>query len=136
MESMVVERAKAYFRHSDSEQSTIEDVAELFAKDAVLRSPREGIFHGQEEIQNFFELNGKFFDEGEHNIDEYYECGNTVICEGTINGRTTAGREYEGIGLVDIMEFDENKKITELRVYLDYSGILTELPEDVPDFRD
>lgn len=33
------------------------------------------------------------------------------------------------------MEFD-NEKISELRVYLDYSAILSELPDEVPSFRD
>ena len=55
---------------------------------------------------------------------EFYEMGDTVISEGTIEGSTSTGREYEGIGLVDIMEFNENDTISELCVHLDYSGIL------------
>ena len=55
--------------------------------------------------------------------------------EGTIEGQTSAGRSYKGIGLVDVMTF-EDEKIAELRVYLDYSGILNELPSEVPNFRE
>lgn len=133
---MSVETAKAYFRRSDDGESTVEDVVDLFADDAVLKSPREGVFHGRDGIREFFRLNAEFFAEGAHNIRAYYECDDTVICEGTIEGRTTAGREYEGIGLVDVMELNDDDEITALRVYLDYSGILDELPESVPNFRE
>ena len=132
---MSVETARQYFEVSDKVESTAEDIAALFTEDAILKSPREGIFRGQEEVQRFYGLNEEFFAAGEHNIDRYYEDGDVVVCEGTINGRTTAGREYEGVGLVDVMEFDKNDDICELRVYLDYSAVLSELPEDAPDFR-
>lgn len=131
---MSVKTAKAYFERSDDPNATIDDVVDLFTEDAVLKSPREGIFRGRDEVREFYELNAEFFDEGGHNIDHYYADGDTVVCEGTIEGRTSAGRKYEGIGLVDVMDF-EGEKIKELRVYLDYSGILSELPDDVPDFR-
>lgn len=133
---MSVETAKTYFRRSDDGESTVKDIVDLFADDAVLKSPREGTFRGREGIREFFQLNAEFFAEGAHNIREYYECGDTVMCEGTIEGRTAAGREYEGIGLVDVMEFNDNDEIAALRVYLDYSGILRELPETVPNFRE
>lgn len=132
---MSIETAKEYFTVSDNADSTAKDIAALFAEDAVLKSPREGIFRGHNEVLKFYRLNEEFFAEGAHNIEQYYEDGGVVVCEGTIRGRTTAGREYEGIGLVDVMEFGENDDIMELRVYLDYSGILRELPEDVPSFR-
>lgn len=133
---MSVETAKEYFNRSDDPNATVADVVELFSEDAVLKSPREGLFRGREEVREFFELNAEFFAEGAHNMDRYYVDDDTVVCEGTIEGKTTAGREYEGVGLVDVMEFDD-EEISELRVYLDYSGILSELPnvEDVPDFR-
>lgn len=133
---MDVETAKAYFRRSDDEESTIEDIVDLFADGAVLKSPREGVFHGRDGVREFFQRNAEFFAEGAHDIQAYYECDGTVVCEGTINGRTTAGREYEGIGLVDVMELNDDDEITALRVYLDYSGILDELPESVPNFRE
>lgn len=134
---MSVETAKEYFRRSDDPNATVADVAELFTDDAVLKSPREGIFRGRDEVREFYQLNAEFFAEGAHNIEHYYVDGDTVVCEGTIEGKTTAGRSYEGVGLVDVMEFDGDE-ISELRVYLDYSAILSELPadEDVPDFRD
>jgi ketosteroid isomerase-like protein len=131
---MRIETAKEYFERSDDPDSTVEDVVDLFAEDAVLKSPREGTFRGREEVWEFFELNEDFFTDGAHNMTDFYEDGRTVVCEGTIEGRTTAGREYEGIGLVDVMEFNENNDIASLRVYLDYSGILSELPESVPSF--
>lgn len=134
---MSVNTAKAYFHRSDDPAATIEDVVDLFADKAVLKSPREGIFRGKDGIQEFYGLNAQFFDEGTHNMDRFYVDGETVVCEGTIEGRTAAGRAYEGVGLVDVMEFDGDE-IQELRVYLDYSAIRSELPdaEDVPDFRE
>jgi len=113
---MSVETARAYFERSDDPEATIEDVVDLFADDAVLKSPREGTFRGREAVREFYKLNAEFFTEGAHNIMEYYEDGDTVVCEGTIEGRTTAGREYEGVGLVDVMDFDTDDQITALRV--------------------
>lgn len=133
---MSIETAKAYFERSDDPDATVEDVVDLFADDAVLKSPREGTFRGREEIELFYDLNKEFFAEGAHNMAEFYRDGDTVICEGTIEGTTTAGREYDGIGLVDVMEFDSDEDIAALRVYLDYSGILSELPNEVPSFLD
>lgn len=133
---MSVETAKEYFARSDNPDATIADIAALFSEDAVLYSPREGIFRGRDEVEEFYGLNAQFFAEGEHNMHSYYEDGDVVVCEGTINGKTTAGRSYEGIGLVDVMEFNENDEITALRVYLDYSAILSEIPENVPDYRE
>jgi len=133
---MSVETAKAYFERSDDPEASIEDIVDLFANNATLKSPREGTFHGRDGVTEFYERNAEFFSEGAHQMTDYYQDGNIVICEGTIEGQTTAGREYEGIGLVDVMRFTEDNKISELRVYLDYSGILNELPEEVPDFRE
>lgn len=132
---MSVTTAKAYFERADDPDATLDDIVELFTDDAVLKSPREGIFRGKDAVREFFELNGEYFAEGAHTMDHFYRDGDTVICEGTIEGRTTAGRSYEGVGLVDVMDFDGDL-IQELRVYLDYSGIRSELPEDVPDFRE
>jgi ketosteroid isomerase-like protein len=134
---MSVETAREYFRRADDPDATVDDVVDLFADDAVLTSPREGTFHGRDGVREFFELNAAFFAEGAHHVTEFYVDGDTVVCEGWIEGRTTAGRSYEGVGLVDVMEFDGDE-IAALRVYLDYSGILSELPDDeaVPDFRE
>lgn len=133
---MSVETAQAYFDRADDADATVDDIVDLFADDAVLKSPREGIFRGRDEVREFFQLNDEFFADGAHNMTDFYQVGSTVVCEGTIEGETSAGREYEGIGLVDIMEFNADDEITALRVYLDYSGILSELPEDVPSFLD
>jgi ketosteroid isomerase-like protein len=135
--AMSTQTAQEYFRRSDDPDATVEDVVELFTEDAVLKSPREGTFHGRDGVREFFELNAEFFAEGVHHMTDFYVDGDTVICEGWIEGQTTAGRSYEGIGLVDIMEFDGDE-IATLRVYLDYSGILSELPadEDIPSYRE
>jgi ketosteroid isomerase-like protein len=133
---MSVETAEAYFERSDDPDASIDDIVELFADDAVLKSPREGTFRGREAVREFFSLNADFFEAGAHHMTEFYTDGDTVICEGTIEGRTAAGREYEGIGLVDVMEFDKHGDIAALRVYLDYSGIISELPGKVPSFLD
>jgi ketosteroid isomerase-like protein len=133
---MSVETARRYFERSDDPETTVEDVVDLFADDAVLKSPREGTFRGRDEIKRFYELNAEFFAEGAHNMTAFYEDGDTVVCEGTIEGKTSAGRAYEGVGLVDVMDFTDDDEIAALRVYLDYSAILSELPEEVPDFRE
>jgi ketosteroid isomerase-like protein len=132
---MSVETAKEYFRRSDDPDAGPADIAALFAEDAVLLSPREGRFEGRDEVQEFYELNAEFFEAGAHHMEHYHVDGSVVVCEGWIEGRTSAAREYEGIGLADIMRFNADDEIASLRVYLDYSGILSELPEDVPDFR-
>lgn len=132
---MSVEIAKEYFARSDDPDATPDDIAALFSEDATLYSPREGIFRGRDEVRTFYALNESFFVAGEHNMHSFYEDNNVVVCEGTINGRTTAGRSYEGVGLVDVMEFVDDE-ISALRVYLDYSAILSELPDEVPDYRD
>ena len=131
---MSVETAKAYFRIADDPDGTVEELAGLFAEDATLISPREGVFEGRDEIEEFFFLNVEFFAEGSHSLRNYYTDGDTVICEGTIEGKTTAGRSYEGVGFVDVVECDGDE-ITDFRIYLDYSGLLTELPDEVPDYR-
>lgn len=127
--------AREYFRRSDADDATVEDVVDLFAADAVLKSPREGVFTGRDGIREFFELNTEFFEWGTHHMERFYTDGDTVVCEGTIEGATAAGREYEGVGLVDVMEFEDGE-IAALRVYLDYSALLTAIPDEVPDFRD
>ncbi len=134
---MKVETAQRYFEVADDPDSGPADIAALFAEDAVLKSPREGIFRGRDEVQAFFELNAEFFAAGSHHMDHYHVDGDTVVCEGWIQGKTSAGRRYEGVGLADIMEIRDGE-IQELRVYLDYSAILSELPDDdeVPDFRE
>lgn len=133
---MSLETAKAYFEIADDPDGTVDDLVDLYAPDATLISPREGIFRGHDEIREFFELNGEFFAEGEHDLRNYFQDGDTVICEGTIDGKTSAGRSYEGVGFVDVVEFDGSEDIQEFRIYLDYSGLYTELPDEVPDYRD
>ena len=135
---MSVETAKRYFELSDDPDAGPEEIAALYAEDATLRSPREGVFHGRDGVREFFELNADFFVAGVHHIDHYHVDGDTVVCEGWIEGETAAGRSYEGVGLADVMAFNDDDEIQELRVYLDYSAVLTELPADdeVPDFRD
>jgi ketosteroid isomerase-like protein len=132
---MSVEIAKEYFRLADDPDAGPADIAALFAEDAVLYSPREGRFDGRDGVQAFFERNVEFFESGAHHMDHYHVDGNVVVAEGWIEGVTSEGRTYKGVGLVDVMRFNEADEITEFRVYLDYSGILSELPDEVPDFR-
>lgn len=132
---MSVETAKEYFRLADDPDAGPADIAALFAEDAVLLSPREGRFDGRDGVQAFFELNAEFFESGAHHVDHYHVDGDVVVCEGWIEGRTSDGREYEGVGLADVMAFNEDDEIQSFRIYLDYSGILSALPDEVPDFR-
>ena len=41
---MSADVAKKYFERSDDPSVTVEDVLELFTADAMLKSPREGVF--------------------------------------------------------------------------------------------
>lgn len=120
----------------DSPDAGTEDVLELYAEGAVVKSPRKGVIEGKDEIRQFYDANSEFFVGGEHVMQKFHEDGDTVVCEGLLDGETAAGREFEGIGLVDIMTFDSDDQITEFRAYLDYSAILSELPSDdeVPSF--
>lgn len=133
---MSVDRAREYYTTIDSPDSDPADLAAMYIEDAVLKSPREGTFRGRDGVREFYELNEEFFAAGAHDMTDFYTDGDVVVCEGTVEGKTTAGREYEGVGLVDVMEFNENDDIAVHRVYLDYSAILSELPEDVPDYRE
>ena len=132
---MSVPVAKRYFELADSPDATVEDLLELFAPDAVVIEPHVGRFEGHDGIRDFFAELGELFAEGVHDIERYHEAGNTVVCEGTITGETVAGRDYAGVGVAEIMEFDGDDRIEAFRVYVDYSAILSELPDDVPDYR-
>lgn len=133
---MSVESAHEYYDIIDSLESSPADLAAMYSEDAVLKSPREGTFRGRDGVEEFYGLNEEFFAAGAHHIVNFYVDGNTVVCEGTVEGETTAGREFEGIGLTDIFGFNDEEQITSHRIYLDYSGILSELPdvEEVPSF--
>jgi ketosteroid isomerase-like protein len=127
------ELAKRYYETIDDPASTPADLASLYASDATLRSPREGRFEGRSGVERFYELNGEFFAAGAHDMARFHEDGNVVVAEGTVSGETAAGREYEGIGLADVFEFEDGEIVSH-RVYMDYSGIYSELPDEVPDF--
>ncbi|KTG11379.1 hypothetical protein AUR64_03745 [Haloprofundus marisrubri] len=135
---MSVEIAKRYFELMDSTSTGTDEVLDLYAEGATIKSPRKGVIHGKDDIQSFYEANAEFFTGGEHVMEHFHHDGDTVICEGTLDGSTVEGRNFEGVGLVDIMSFDDNDKIESFRAYLDYSAVLTEVPddEDVPSFRD
>lgn len=132
---MSVEVAKRYFQLADSSEATVDDLLELFAPDATVIEPHVGRYDGHEGIRAFFEELGAIFAEGVHDIETYHRDGNTVVCEGTISGETTAGRSYGGVGVAEIMTFDAEDRIESFRVYVDYAAILSEIPEDVPDYR-
>jgi ketosteroid isomerase-like protein len=127
------ERAKQYYEIIDDPDSTPADLASLYAPDATLLSPREGRFEGRSGVERFYELNGEFFAAGTHTMENFHEDGNIVVAEGTVSGETAAGRGYEGVGLADIFEFEDGEIVSH-RVYMDYSGIYSKLPEEVPSF--
>jgi limonene-1,2-epoxide hydrolase len=135
---MNVGTAKQYFDLMDSPEADTDDVLKLYAESAVIKSPRQGIIEGKDKIRDFYEANSEFFVDGEHAMQAFHEDGNTVVCEGLLDGETSAGREFQGIGLVDIMQFNDNGKIEEFRAYLDYSAILSQLPDndEVPSLRE
>jgi hypothetical protein len=51
--------------------------------------------------------------------------------DGTV---TAAGREFGGLRILNVFGFDDNHMIKSPRIYLDYSRICSELPEDVPTY--
>jgi len=134
--SMNTDTAKRYFELMDDPDTGTEQVLKLYADNAIVRSPRKGTIRGKEDIEAFYDANADFFTGGQHVMEAFHEDGNVVICEGTLDGETVEGRTFEGIGLVDIMRFDDDGKIEEFRAYLDYSAILTEVQENPPSFRD
>ncbi|WP_433632924.1 nuclear transport factor 2 family protein [Halomicrococcus sp. NG-SE-24] len=129
---MSVEIAKQYFELMDSADTGTDDVLELYADGAVVHSSRKGVIQGKENIRAFYEANADFFTGGEHEMKEFHEAGNTVICEGYLDGETSAGRSAEGVPLCDVMEFNEDDELVAFRAYLDYSGFIGEVPEEVP----
>jgi len=133
---MNVDTAKRYFELMDDPDAGVGEVLDLYADDAVIRSPRKGTISGKDDIKAFYDANADFFTGGEHDMEAFHEDDHVVVCEGTLDGETTKGRSFEGIGLVDIMRFDDSGKIEEFRAYLDYSAILTEVQEDPPSFRE
>jgi ketosteroid isomerase-like protein len=133
---MSLENAKRYYEVIDDAETDPSDLSDLYAPEAVLRSPREGVFRGRDGVTEFYRRNESFFAAGAHHMTDFHVDGDTVVCEGTVSGETTAGRRYDGVGLADVFEFHDGL-ITAHRIYLDYSAIYRELPadEDVPTFR-
>lgn len=129
---MSVEVAKRYFELMDSAEHDTDDVMELYADEAVVHSSRAGVVRGKDDIRSFYEQNAEFFTGGQHQMEQFHDVGSTVICEGYMDADTSVGRSAEGVPLCDIMEFDEEDHIVAFRAYLDYRGLIDELPNDVP----
>jgi limonene-1,2-epoxide hydrolase len=132
---MSVEVAKRYFELMDSADAGTDDVLELYGDDPVVHSSRAGVVSGLEDIRRFYNDNAEFFTGGEHHMTQFHEAGNTVVCEGYLDGETAVGREADGVPLCDVMEFDDDDQIVAFRAYLDYRGYVDEVPEEVPDVR-
>lgn len=132
---MSVETAKRYFEMMDDPDVDTDEVLDLYQEDAVLHSPRKGVVRGKDAIREFYEANSEFFAGGAHRMKNFYVDGDTVVCEGVLDGSTVEGRSFEDVGLTDIMTFEEGK-IKRFRAYMDYSAVLTKIPEDPPAFRE
>lgn len=131
---MSIEVAKRYFELMDSAEAGVDDVMELYGEDPVVHSSRAGVIRGRQAIEQFYEDNSEFFTGGAHHMTAFHEAGDTVICEGYLDGETRVGRSAEGVPLCDVMEFEDGK-IVAFRAYLDYRGFVAELPDDVPNVR-
>ena len=129
---MSVEVAKRYFELMDSGDHGTDDVMELYADDAVVHSSRAGVVRGKDDIRSFYEQNAEFFTGGQHQMEEFHDLGSTVVCEGYMDAETSVGKSADGVPLCDIMEFNDEDQITAFRAYLDYQGLVDELPNDVP----
>lgn len=132
---MSVETAKRYFELMDSADAGVDEVMELYGPDPVVHSSRAGVIRGRAAIRQFYEDNADFFTGGAHDMRHFHEAGNTVVCEGYLDGETSVGRSADGVPLCDVMAFDEDDQLVAFRAYLDYRGYVGELPEDVPNVR-
>jgi limonene-1,2-epoxide hydrolase len=132
---MSVEVAKRYFELMDSADAGTEDVLELYGDNPVVHSSRAGVVRGLDDIRQFYEDNSEFFTGGEHHMEHFHRDGNTVVCEGYLDGETAVGRQANGVPLCDVMEFNDDDEIVAFRAYLDYRGYVDVLPEDVPNVR-
>jgi len=132
---MSVEIAKRYFELMDSADAGTDEVMELYAEDPVVHSSRAGVVRGRTAIRQFYEDNSEFFTGGQHHMTNFHRDGNTVVCEGYLDGETRVGREANGVPLCDVMEFDDDGKIVAFRAYLDYRGYVDEVPAEVPNVR-
>lgn len=132
---MSVEIAKRYFELMDSADAGTDEVMELYAEDPVVHSSRAGVVRGRAAIRQFYEDNSEFFTGGQHHMTNFHQDGNTVVCEGYLDGETRVGREANGVPLCDVMEFDDDGKIVAFRAYLDYRGYVDEVPAEVPNVR-
>jgi len=132
---MSVEVAKRYFELMDSADAGTDDVLELYGDDPVVHSARAGVVRGLNDIRQFYEDNSEFFTGGEHHMENFHQDGNTVICEGYLDGETAVGRQANGVPLCDVMEFNDDDEIVAFRAYLDYRGYVDDVPEDVPNVR-
>lgn len=132
---MSVEVAKRYFELMDSADAGTEDVLELYGDDPVVHSSRAGVIRGRDDIRQFYEDNAEFFTGGEHHMKEFHQDGNTIICEGYLDGETVVGRSADGVPLCDVMEFNDDDEIVAFRAYLDYRGYVDEVPDEVPNVR-
>lgn len=132
---MSVQVARRYFELMDSADAGTDDVMELYADEPVIHSSRAGVVRGLADIRQFYEDNSEFFTGGEHHMTNFHQDGNTVVCEGYLDGETAVGREANGVPLCDVMEFNDDDEIVAFRAYLDYRGYVDEVPEDVPNVR-
>lgn len=132
---MSIHVAKQYFELMDDTDAGTDEVLDLFADDAVFRSPRKGIVRGKDDLQSFYEANAEFFVSGAHEMRDFHEDGDVVVCEGTLWGETAEGRSFNDVGLVDIMQFNDDDEIEEFRAYLDYAAILTDVYDEAPAYR-
>ena len=132
---MSVDTAKRYFELMDSASAGTDEVMDLYAEDPVLHSSREGVVSGRDDIRAFYEANGEFFTGGEHHMERFHEAGDTVVCEGYLDGETRVGRSADGVPLCDVFQFNDDDEIVAFRAYLDYRGYVDEVPEDVPNVK-
>jgi len=131
-----VDQAKRYFELMDSADAGTDEVMHLYGEDPVVHSSRAGVLKGREAIKQFYEDNAEFFTGGAHEMEHFHEAGDTVVCEGYLDGETRVGRSADGVPLCDVIEFNEADEIVAFRAYLDYRGFVEDVPDAVPNVRD
>jgi hypothetical protein len=80
------------------------------------------------------ELNSRCFVRESHDTDSRVDR-KAVVRVGTVDRKTTTGREFEGVGLADVFVFDSDDRTGSHRACNDYSGTRSERPEFSPSFK-
>jgi ketosteroid isomerase-like protein len=103
----------------------IPSVMEAFADDIVWDTPDSlpggGVFHGKEEVGQFFSGLGDHYDELRVEPDDVFDAGDRLVAVGHHRGRVTGGDEFE-VRWAMVWEMSDGKAVA-FREYSDTAPI-------------